>query len=306
MGLKIERGIRQEPVAAVLYGTEGIGKSTLAADFPKPLILDTEHGSGRINCARVRCDDWMALYGALIDLGGDPQGFQTIVIDSIDWAESMLRDHMLKKDGKKSLEDYGFGKGHVKLAEQFATLLSVLDQLVRGGLHVLLVGHSTVKRTSPPDMEEGYDRYELKLTRQVAPLVKEWADVILFANYRTKLVEGADGRVRGRGGKERILYTERAAAWDAKNRFGLPPELPMAIDGLAPLFAAGAAAAGQAAFDQAAEYIATAKSVKALGKAGDRIDELASDGSLDTDQVAELMGMINRRHEELEPVEVGQ
>lgn len=305
MGLKIERGIKQGAVRGVLYGTEGIGKSTLAAQWPNPVILDTEDGTGRIDCARVRCQDWMALYGALVDLSGDSHGFATVVIDSIDWAERSLIEHMLKKDGKRSIEDYGFGKGFVRLGEQVTTLLGLCDQLIDKGVNVLLVGHSTVKRTTPPDMDEGWDRYELKLSKQVGPLVKEWADLLLFANYRTRIVEGSDGRNRAKGGKERVLFTERAAAFDAKNRFGLPPELPMTIEALAPIFAAAPASAATRSepslFERLAERIAACQQVEALGKAGDYVEQMGSEGQLTADEVKRLEVLIGKRHDEIAP-----
>jgi hypothetical protein len=304
MALKIERGITPQAGRNVLYGTEGIGKSTLAAQWPSPLILDTEDGTSRIDCARVRCPDWPALYGALIDLTGDPQGFSTVVIDSIDWAERHILEAMLRKDNKKSIEDYGFGKGYTKLAEQFGTLLGLCDQLVGKGVHVVLVGHSTVKRTTPPDMDEGWDRYELKLTKQTGPLVKEWADALLFANYRTKLVEGTDGRVRAKGGKERLVYTERSAAFDAKNRYGLAPELPMTIDALAPLFAGVSAKPASPKVDIVTlveREIAKAKNVDKLGEIGTRMEKAVSDGRLGEEAHAELLRLLNQRHQQIAP-----
>lgn len=305
MGLKIERGIRQSATRTTLYGTEGIGKSTLAAQWPEPVILDTEDGTGRIDCARVRCGDWMTLYGALVELSGDPQGFQTVVVDSIDWAERGLLEHMLRKDGKRSVEDYGFGKGFVKLAEHFSTLLGLCDQIVDRGVHVVLVGHSTVKRVSPPDMDEGWDRWELKLSKQVSPLVKEWSDLLVFANYRTRLVEGQDGRTRAKGGKERVLFTERTAAFDAKNRFGLPAELPMTIEALAPIFDGVPAPPAQAAteatlFDRLADRIRGCARIDGLGKAGDYVDEMVSEGQITPEEAAELERLIEVRTNELQ------
>jgi len=237
MSIKITRGIRVTAKRIVIHGVEGIGKSTLAAGLPNPLVLDTEDGTNAIDVARVRCDDQMITEGTLHELARDAQGFQTVVIDSIDWAERQMIEHLLRKDQKRSIEDYGFGKGYTMVAEAMSRFLSVCDTLIDRGINVVLVGHTKVARVSPPDMDEGYDRYELKLTKQSAPLVKEWADCLLFANYKTRLVEGDDGRTRARGGKERVLHTERTAAWDAKNRFGLPAELPMTAEALAPLFA---------------------------------------------------------------------
>jgi len=295
MGLKIERGLKAAPVRCVIYGTEGIGKSTLAAQFPDPLILDTEDGTGRIDCARVVCRDSMALEGAMLDLIGDPQGFKTVVVDSADWAERQILEHLLKKAGKRSIEDFGFGKGYTMLAEACSRILGLGDQLLAKGVNVVFVAHATIKRTSPPDETDGYDRYELKLTRQTAPLFKEWADLLLFCNYKTKLVEGSDGRKKATGGKTRVMYAERAAAYDAKNRYGLPAEMPMAIGELAP------ALKSQSLADTIRGHIAAAVDVKQLGKFGDRIDQLVSEDKITADEWSSLSDAIRDRHNEIEP-----
>ena len=237
MALKIERGKRQTAARVLIYGTEGIGKSTLATQFPAPLVLDTEEGTSHIDCARVSCPAWEDVMHAIVSLGGDPQGFETVVIDTVDWCEKGLIDHVVRKAGKRSIEDFGFGKGYTLVAETFGKLLDGLDVLIRRGVHVVLVGHSAVKRVSPPDMSDGFDRYEMKLSKQTGPLVREWVDAQLFCTTQTRLVEGKDGRTKASGGKTRVMYAERSAAWDAKNRFGLGEQLPMTIEALAPLFA---------------------------------------------------------------------
>ena len=279
----------------VIYGTEGIGKSTLASQFPNPLILDTEDGTGRIDCARVVCHDSLTLESALLDLIGDPQGFKTVVIDSADWAERQILEHLLKKAGKRSIEDFGFGKGYTMLAEACARILGLADQLIAKGVNVVFVAHATIKRTSPPDETDGYDRYELKLTRQTGPLFKEWADLLLFCNYKTKLVEGSDGRKKATGGKVRLMYAERAAAYDAKNRYGLPAEMPMAIGELAP------ALKSQTLAETIAAHIAAASTVAQLGKFGDRIDALVSEDKLTAEEWSRLTDAIAARHQEIEP-----
>jgi len=227
--LKITRGLVKSAAKVVVYGQEGVGKSTLAADAPRPLILDTEDGTRHLNCDRVRCLDWQSLTLAVAELTVNNQGYQTVVVDSLDWAERSLIEWMLKSSGKKSIEDFGFGKGYTMLAEHVGRFLDACDKLVDTGVNVVLVAHSKVARTSPPDQTEGYDRYELKVTKQTAPLVKEWADALLFLTFKTRLVEGADGRVKATGGKSRVMYSERCAAWDAKNRYGLPEEMPLGI-----------------------------------------------------------------------------
>jgi hypothetical protein len=197
--------------------------------------------------------------------------------------------------------------------------------LVGQGIHVVFVAHSTVKRTSPPDQTDGFDRYELKLTKQSAPLLREWCDLLLFCNYRTKLVEGSDGRLKATGGKDRLMHAEHSAAWDAKNRFGLPAEMPMDIGQLESIFAGPApapvGAPGQPAKTATAvqgpaagseetlqdlieRHIADAKSVRTLGRIGDRIDALLSEGQLTDGQADVLTKAVAARHDELEPKEV--
>jgi hypothetical protein len=240
MALQIIKGKQNGAVRAIISGTEGIGKSTLAAQIPGALIIDTEDGTRQIDCARVLALDWRAIEHATKELVADSQGFSAVVYDSVDWLERSLIDFMLKQSGKKSIEDFGYGKGYTMLQEHVSRFLSLADQLVAKGIHVVFVAHTKTVRVSPPDQTDGYDRYELKLTKQVAPLIKEWSDLYLFANYKIQIVEGSDGRLKAQGGTERVIHANRCAAWDAKNRFELPDEMPMSFSEIAHVFAGAA------------------------------------------------------------------
>jgi len=302
MALKIIRGVEPAAVRATLYGTEGIGKTTLAAQFPNPLILDTEEGSKRIDCAKVKCSDWRSLTAALIELGGNAQGFQTVVIDSIDWAEQLAIEEIKRTEGKHP-DDIPYGRGTGMIADKIGSLLRQLNVIAGAGVNVLLVGHSTVKRCSPPDMEEGYDRFELKLRPKTAAIVKEWCDALLFANYKMRIVEGTDGKNRGKGGKERKIYAERCAAWDAKNRYGLAAELPMTIEALAPLFDGPPPASAEPRKGWL-QRVNEATTVEQLGQIADDADVAVSSGDLSPTQRDRLDAQIKARHDQLEPQEV--
>lgn len=236
MAIEIIRGIRKGAVRGIFSGTEGIGKSTLAARIPGALIIDTEESTNQIDCARVVASDWRAVEHATKDLLADTQGFTAMVYDSVDWLERALIEHMLKQSGKKSIEDYGFGKGYTILQENFSRFLALADQFIAKGVHVVFVAHTKTVRVSPPDQTDGYDRYELKLSKQVGPLLKEWSELYLFCNYKIQIVEGSDGRLKAQGGTERVMYANRCAAWDAKNRFRLPNELPMDFASISGVF----------------------------------------------------------------------
>jgi hypothetical protein len=233
----VRRGTVPRAQRVVLYGVESVGKTTLAAQAPTPLFLDVEDGTAHLDVPRLSVKTWSALEQAVKEVAAGGHEFRTLVIDSVDWAEKLAVEHMLEKDKKSSVEDYGYGKGYVLLAEKMTRWLATLDMVVARGVHVLLIAHAKVARHEPPDGMQAYDRYELKLSKQSSPLIKEWADALLFANFKTRVLEAESGRAKGVGGKERVLYTQRCAAWDAKCRAsGVPEEIPMTWAAVAPIF----------------------------------------------------------------------
>lgn len=242
--LALQQGKLTRPQKAVIYGPEGVGKSTLASQFPEPVFLDTEGGTHHLDVVRFpETSTWDDINAAISQLTTGNHSFKTLVIDTADWLEKRLTEAVCRKANKESIEDFGYGKGYVILAEEFAKFLTSLDALLRRGMHVVLLAHSTVRKFESPDQAGSYDRFELKLSKQVAPLLKEWADLILFANYVTKVAESESGKKRGVGGRERVLFTTHAAAYDAKNRHGLEEKLPFAFDAIARVFGAGPATA---------------------------------------------------------------
>lgn len=118
-------------------------------------------------------------------------------------------------------------------------LLNQLGELVDLGINVVLTAHAQMRKFEQPDEMGSYDRWELKLGKktssQTAPLVKEWADMVLFANYKTVVMTADNGKKKATGG-QRVLYTQHHPAWDAKNRHGLPEEMSFDYAGIAHIF----------------------------------------------------------------------
>jgi hypothetical protein len=100
---------------------------------------------------------------------------------------------------------------------------------------VVFVAHAKQRKQELPDEAGAFDRWEMKLSRQVAPLLKEWADLLLFLNYKTYVTQTESGKNKAAGGK-RVMYTTHHPCWDAKNRFGLPEELDLDFGGIAHIF----------------------------------------------------------------------
>lgn len=246
----------------VIYGVESVGKTTFAAQFPTPLFLDIEGGTAHLNTDRCEINSWAELNCALKEVAASD--YQTVIIDSADWAERLCVEDLLASTKKASIEDYGYGKGWVMVAERMSRMLTALDSLIANGKHVVLLAHSKVQRVEPPDLMTAYDRYELKMSKQSSPLVKEWADELWFFRFKTKVVESENGKAKGTGGKQRIILTTHSAAYDAKTRSGLAEELPMEWDSVAHLFAAAKPKAKAGPSNTVIEALVGAEHVRAV------------------------------------------
>lgn len=235
--LKIQTGIVQRAQRIVLYGGEGIGKTTLASKFPEPLFIDIESGSTHMDVRRLDgVDSWDALLATVKEVAATPDVCKTLVLDTADRAERMAMDKVCRDYRLKSIEAAGYGKGYTYLSDTFAELLKALDSVIAAGIHVVVIAHAKMRKFEQPDEMGAYDRWEMKLSRQVAPLLKEWCDMLLFLNYKTIVLTTENGSHKAQGGK-RVMYANHRPTFDAKNRHGLPDEMDMTWDSIAPIFA---------------------------------------------------------------------
>lgn len=240
--MNITRGKIKSAQKVVIYGPEGIGKSTFASQFPNPLFIDTEGSTKNLDVARMdKPTSWTMLKNQLDYIKSNPTVCKTVVIDTIDWAEQLCIDDICSKHGKKGIEDFGYGNGYVYEKEEFGRFLNSLEDLIDRGINVVLTAHAQLRKFSQPDEIGEYDRWELKLGKktasQISPLVKEWADMVLFANYKTVAVAtDKDGRKYKAQGGGRVMYTLHHPCWDAKNRHGLPEEMDFNYTEIAHIF----------------------------------------------------------------------
>lgn len=228
--MEITRGKIQKAKKIVIYGPEGIGKSTFASKFPDPVFIDTEGSTNDMDVARLpRPTSWNMLFDEIDYVKNNPGVCKTLVIDTIDWAELLCVEHICAIYNKKGIEDFGYGNGYVYTKEEFGRFLNRLSDLIEVNVNVVLTAHAQLRKFEQPDEMGAYDRWELKLGKktqsQTSPLVKEWADMLLFANYKTYSVSVDEkGKKHKAQGGKRVMYTQHHPCWDAKNRFGLPEE----------------------------------------------------------------------------------
>lgn len=239
--MQITKGKRARAQKVVIYGPEGIGKSTFASQFPEAVFIDTEGSTDNMDVSRLdKPSSYTMLKNEIAWVKANPTCCKTLIIDTIDWAESLIVDDICALHQKKGIEDFGYGNGYVYVKEELGRFLNSLSELVDLGVNIVLTAHAQIRKFEQPDEMGSYDRWELKLGKktssQTAPLVKEWADMVLFANYKT-VVMTADNKKKKATGGQRVLYTQHHPAWDAKNRHNLPEEMPFDYAGIAHIFA---------------------------------------------------------------------
>ncbi len=225
----VTSGVQAASVKVVLYGPEGIGKSSFAAKFPQPVFIDTEGGTKRLNVARLPAPtSWAMLLDEVEEVRKGNVPCRTLVVDTADWAERLCIEAVCAKAKVHGIEDFGYGKGYTYVKEEFSRLLDALEEVLNTGRHVVVLAHAAITKFEQPDAVGNYDRWGMKTSKQVAPLLREWCDMLLFANYKTIVEKSGSGQnaKNKASGARRVMYTAHHACWDAKNRFGLPEEVP--------------------------------------------------------------------------------
>ena len=238
--MKIIKGPIASAQRHIIYGTEGIGKTTFASRYPDPLFIDTEGSTKNYNVTRMEApQSWAMLLEEVKYVIDNPSCCMTLVIDTLDWAEKLCILHTCEEYKKKKIEDFGYGIGYRHVYDNFGKLLNLLDEVINIGINVVLTAHARINKFEQPDEMGSYDRYELKLINtnkcSISAMVKEWADAVFFANYSTFVVKVDDksNKAKATGGKRRVMYTEHTATWDAKNRYGLPDKVDFDFSAIA-------------------------------------------------------------------------
>jgi hypothetical protein len=239
----IKSGQLRSSLRHLFYGPEGVGKSSLAADAPKPLFIDVEGGADNIDVARYMFRDedgghvprsYAEVTAAIDDLdrqpGPRPRDARARHVDAL---EALVHRHVCEVNGKTSIEEFGFGKGYQVALDEFRRLLSLLDAVRAKGMQVVLLGHAIVKTFKNPEGED-YDRYQLRVHDKTGGLIKEWCDVVGFIRFdggAAKLKGDASQAKRARGWAtgDRLVHLARDAAWDAKSRLSMPAEIKLDI-----------------------------------------------------------------------------
>ncbi len=234
--MSIIRGRMPQSAFITVYGPDGVGKTSFAAGAPNVLFLDAEGGTLHMDVAREPISSYRDLDNALNAMASDAPEyaeFKSVAFDSLDWLVPKVYEYVCatvkheKGHTVDSIEGFGFGKGYVHAREVWQRLIGKCKLIRAKGINVILLAHAQVFSVDSPDTQNAYKQFDLKLPRtpnnDIAALFREACDTVAFLSYK-RLTLKDDPRAIDGG---RVLRTQHAPGWAAKNRFGLPEEISL-------------------------------------------------------------------------------
>lgn len=237
--LKIKESNPAKPVRIMVYGAEGVGKSTLGAKSDSPIFISPEGGTDQltdIHGAPIKSladvNTWDDLINSLNALLNEKHDFKTLVLDSADWIEKLAHQKIIGESGKDIIRaNGGYGAGYRQSENMHKHLIELLASLrEKKNMNIVIIAHTHVRPVKDPEMLEQYDSFEIKCHEFVSSLYREWVDGLFFVRFNTFLKTDESGKAKALTDGARTLYTVKKPAFQAKNRYGMPESIEFNLD----------------------------------------------------------------------------
>lgn len=240
----VKTKVEGRPNAMVLYGVSGIGKTSMVAHCPGVVFMPDPHEDGITTLKSSGLvpevpqlpapTTWDEVLDQLNFLATGNHDFRAVALDALGGFERLCHEHVCRRDFSGDWGDRGFQgymRGYDVSLADWRQFIAALDRVRNERrMSIILIGHAKVSPFRNPEGPD-YDRWNVDVHHKTWGLTHRWADIVLFANF--EVFTNKDGlKTKARGGQTRMLYCEYHAAYDAKNRHGLPAEIPMGSSGL--------------------------------------------------------------------------
>lgn len=287
---RVTTGRVKAPYRLLVWGTAGVGKTTLAAQAPAPIFLPVEEGCNNLDVARLpQPQNWSEVLASIQALTTEKHDWKTLVIDTLNAAEPMVWATVIaaangtRGAGKvTSIEQVGggYGKGYVAAVDEWRLMTAMLEKLQRDrGMNVIMLAHPTDPKEFKNPEGDNFDVWKIAMHPSAAGFLVGWCEDVLFARWQVLVASEEKKGAKGISTGKRIVQTQEDGPWRAKNRHGMPPVLPLAWPAIAAYLDGASAADLKARIGCAVNSITSPETKKAaeeaFAAAGDDIAKLA-------------------------------
>lgn len=229
---------KKNALVCTIVGEAGVGKTTLASTFPKPIIIKAEDGLGVLKCDSLpllkSVDD---LWEQLKMLIHEKHDYKTVVIDSVTKLDIMFIDSVIESDPKKpkSINTAlgGYGAGLSAVAAMHSRVRKAAQILIDKGINVVFIAHADIVNIELPDVDS-YMKYDLRLGKKSVPYYVDDVDLVGYIKLQTFTTETDKGKNKAISDGTRELITYATASNVSKNRFGIKEDIVLQ-EGVNPL-----------------------------------------------------------------------
>lgn len=229
----MNKTVDPNPPIITIYGGEGLGKTSFAAEAPNPLYVKTGKNERPPSDIEMACFGLCETFEDVMNNADwmlDPEVNEdrlTYVLDTLDSLDAIIEAEACARNGWKDITEGTFGNGKIAKSNIWHEFLNKMADLKASGFLVILIAHCKAK-TDPGITTDSFPSWRLNIRNDDdGNAIAHVSDIVGFVHRRPTIVKEKAGfhkdnvRVRADGGADIQIAVQGRPNYIAKNRYGI-------------------------------------------------------------------------------------